>query len=744
MDKNPVLTISFKFLLILINYSETPNVQNSFFNSTLYQMKPYILLILSYLIIGISLNTSYGQSIQQPIKKEIPRTNNKLVLKTENSDTKVFVNPKGNLISKTVLKQASSLEKKANVETKRSASPSLALNKMPSPCTCISSSSCDGATYANQALAVADFNANSSNTGTGCFDLTSQAIPADDGLTYQFCYEYTHSSAESFFASNGVIWFNGVTTECTNTSIITSNVYIQGDCTTALDAQAVTTDNWAAYPATNGTTYEICYDVTANAVECTGGTISGVCTYVHPHTVVCNRYGGNIVEPNDINFCIEDGAMPLSTTGEVTDASFPDIGWGIWLLDDPNNVYGGAPAAGSPPPNQNPLDDANFLGLIFGPGTVFNLNSFADGATYYIAPFAYNSSNNTIDAVCSGLAPGYTVYMNPALTTNATLTDCDFNITFSGGYPSVNSNADYAWSYVTPSGTIVTGTGTPIAFTADEDGDYIFSLDNDGLGANSCSLPDFLTTTVAGCSCEADAGTFATLGGNVICFEDQFIISTSGDYAGSHEDGSALDEVANGGDNDFFNGVAYSVYTAAPTSTDLLSDPNFLGIIGSSPATSGGADGGIIITNTTAILTGVGLSPNTSYWFTTTYAFDLDNAGGIIVAVDLGGDGTNDCFDTNIADAEEVVFLEDITSTVNQTCGTGGADIDITLNGGMPAYDSSLYTITGDGPGGTVANGGTYTISGFAYSSTYSITVMDDNGCSIIITGQSIDLAFKK
>ncbi len=451
----------------------------------------------------------------------------------------------------------------------------------------------------------------------------------------------------------------------------------------------------------------------------------------------CTLSGGTITPPTTVNLCADDAPYVLSTTNEVTDATFPDVVWGLWVLNDPLGVSGVTP--GGLPADQNPIDDTNFLGVLAASGTSVTLTPDGSGITYYVAPFVADATTGSFDPTCTGLSGGYTIFMNPPLSFNAAQNNCDISIDLTGGFPSVDNTADYSWSYTTPSGNVVTGTGTPITLTGSEDGDYVFSITSDGLGAGQCSLTDFTTFTLAGCGCAANAGTFTTPNGVNICFGTDLSILSNGDYAGSFEDGSSNDDPANGGDGDMFNGVAYGIYNAPPSNGDVLNDPNLIGLFGASPPTAGGTEiaagfpAGTIINGTT-ILT------NTPYYVTTIYGFDMDNGGLITVAVDIGADGTNDCFDTNITDATEVVFLDEILSNATQVCGAaGGVEVTFTFGGGLPTFDNTTsYTITGDGPGGIVAAGGTYVIPNHPPSSTYTITVTDEAGCSSTFTGNTI------
>jgi hypothetical protein len=77
---------------------------------------------------------------------------------------------------------------------------------------------------------------------------------------------------------------------------------------------------------------------------------------------------------------------------------------------------------------------------------------------------------------------------------------------------------------------VVTGTGTPISFTAGVDGTYTFSITNDGSG---CDLLNFTNITVSACNCQANAGTFTTLTNRFVCFQDTFALVSDNNFSGS-------------------------------------------------------------------------------------------------------------------------------------------------------------------------------------------------------------------
>ncbi len=228
----------------------------------------------------------------------------------------------------------------------------------------------------------------------------------------------------------------------------------------------------------------------------------------------CTLSGGTIVAPTTVNLCADDAPYVLSTTNEVTNATFPDVVWGLWVLNDPFGLSGVPP--GGTPPDQNPGDDANFLGVLGVAGTSVTLTPDGSGITYYVAPFIANNTTGSFDPACTGLSAGYTIYMNPPLSFNATQNNCDVSVDLTGGFPSVDATADYSWSFTTPSGGTVMGTGTPITFTGAEDGNYVFSITSDGLGTGQCDLLNFTTLTLTGCTC-VNAPTAVASSTDVLC-----------------------------------------------------------------------------------------------------------------------------------------------------------------------------------------------------------------------------------
>jgi len=608
-----------------------------------------------------------------------------------------------------------------------------------SPCDCASNSSCDGATFPNQPAAVTALNTVTPNSSF-CYDLTTQMIPGGDGNTYQFCYLYTHTSTDPFFAFSGTSFFTGPNSNnCTSdpNTITLAAAYDVGACGAPLTILNVTSDGWGVYAATQGTTYELCLEVTGDQTSCATEDITDVCILAHPlPQPSCTLFGGNVGTPSNIDLCFGDIPYTLISNNSITSPATPDVVWAVWVLDDPLGTGTNGTPGGPIPPDQDPLNDPNFDGFLPNAGTVVSTNLFYEGATLYIAPMVADLASQTYDPLCTGLAPGYTIYMNPELDFSTATSNCSATITLLGGHPSVNAAADYTWEVVAPSGTITTGLGSPIVYNATEDGDHIVSLINDGLANNYCGLPNFDTISVYGCNCMADAGLFTTPAGTTICNGDDFTLLSDGSFSGSYEDGGANDQAPNG-DGDFFNGVLIGVYSSPPTVEYAINDPNLLFTTTAIPTTPGGPVIPYILNNNSTALATNGLLTNTTYYFTTVYSFDNDNA---IYGIDTDNDGIIDCSDVNITAAVPVVFLDSIVATVNQSCNLNGTvDISFTISGGLPAFDpTEQFTITGDGPGGMISNNGVYTIPNHPPNSTFSINVTDTNSCVSTFGGTSL------
>jgi len=566
---------------------------------------------------------------------------------------------------------------------------------------------------------------------------------------YVFYGEYINPNDQYSFiwcdnAGTGTFEYNVI--DYANGNIMASGTFdhaAEGDCITVNIGTPTGTTNYtgdgiitdvgdgrAVFDPTslNPGTYNITYSWNDDNGDCMGQQTKSIvvtCTG-------CAVSGGEIVGDNMIDICADDTSVTLATTNEVTAPDLPAVLWGLWILDDPLNMT--PIPAGPIPPDALPFTHANYVGIleepngivIAGPSVIIPPDG--TGITYYVAPLigtiSPDGNNGLIDTQCSGLNPqeGYTIYMNPPINVSTNSTNCSFTADISGGYPCVDPTADYSWEYTTPDGSVVTGTGPNIDISANMDVCYTISVTDDDIGCGLSITPPFCSM---GCECSADAGTF-TNNGEILCIGDMFTMTSNGDYMGSHENGSPSDVVGANSDGDSFNGVGYALFSDTPTGQTIIpgagQDLNFIGLLGTSPAITGGPaqNAGFSVGD---LIDDVPIQVNTTYYVTTVYSFDVDDN---IYAVGL--DGSPNCFDSNPDQAVPVTFIDSIQTTITQSCNVNGtADISIEITGGLPGFDNTnVYTITSTaGPAGTVPANGTYTISGHPLGELFTVVIGD-------------------
>jgi gliding motility-associated-like protein len=174
--------------------------------------------------------------------------------------------------------------------------------------------------------------------------------------------------------------------------------------------------------------------------------------------------------------------------------------------------------------------------------------------------------------------------------------------------------------------------------------------------------------------------------------------------------------------------MTYGLFDAPPLNVNPLTNANFLGVVSSDPPTKGAAPQGAGLVNTTG--------GNTVYYLAPVYLFDASNdssANNLIVALDLDGDGTADCFHVNSAASVQIVFLDSITvNTPVIACNTANGSFDVTVSasGGKPAFDGSSFTFQIGNQSGQAANNATYTFTNVASTTgEFTLTVFDEAGC---------------
>jgi len=252
----------------------------------------------------------------------------------------------------------------------------------------------------------------------------------------------------------------------------------------------------------------------------------------------------------------------------------------------------------------------------------------------------------------------------------------------------------------------------------------VFSADSDCISAIPYTAPI--------CTCEAEIGTFSTSDDNVtntdyvLCFGDSFNYQSNGDYT----------PPADIADGDPYNpGIGFLIYSCPPTpGVEPINDLCFEGLV---------TDGtGALLFNDLNDLGWINAYPAGTFANNTIYYVPItmyDIAGNIYSNVILPNPS---CYD--LGPTVVVQYLPEIKFLDVEDCQAGS--IAATINGGLPEIEGSNFTAV---PGSliplnasfdntTAANGGTITINGLTNGQNYSYNVMDDNGCSIVVSGTFI------
>jgi gliding motility-associated-like protein len=232
------------------------------------------------------------------------------------------------------------------------------------------------------------------------------------------------------------------------------------------------------------------------------------------------------------------------------------------------------------------------------------------------------------------------------------------------------------------------------------------------------------------CACNADLGTFnATITGTstnnyVLCFGDQIDINSNNDWTGPGEMFNPPGPV-------YDPGVSWLMYSCPPTVgvlpdpfNTVPSDPCFLGLISDFNLSDINDLGWI-----NAFPAGT-FTDNTIYWVPITMYSITDGTYSYV-------NGTMPCYELGAPFA--VQYLPDYTFSITEDCATQSATI--TVNGGLPAIDGSLFSasnllpVTASFANTTCGDGGTITVTGLNGGDMYSFTVTDGNGCPYTIAG---------
>jgi gliding motility-associated-like protein len=513
---------------------------------------------------------------------------------------------------------------------------------------------------------------------------------------------------------------------CPGGAACTGSCYSNGAVDCSYDPQATETVNIPSAQA--GQVYVLLITNFSNSpttitAQKTGGTATTNCAIIEPG---CAANAGNVQGNKNIDLCADDNAVTLSTTGFTSDSLSPRdvLRWGVWLRTDPNSVIN--PQNPGPIPNDdNPFDDANFVGFLAQKGASITFSPTADGVTYFVAPLWVDSVTNTKDS-CTGLNPtqGYTIYNNPPLTFTQNILGCDVNITLGGGHPSVNPSANYSWSYIDPQGNTVTGTGSSITFSATINGTYTYSITNDG---KNCDLPGFLTA-FAGCDCPPNSDLGLTL-------VNKTDVSCIGDTDGSIEVQGSLGLPGyqyniNGGtfqNSGIFTGLAPGSYTVGVLDqngcnfslTVVVGEPPVLSLNVNQTkdvSCAGGSDGEITV---------LGSGGNGGYTYSIN-GVNFQNAnnftGLAINTYTITVRDNKGCTATTDATLSEPSIVTAIFNTTPPACvGFSNATVEVIAAGGTPGYQ---YQFSRNGDINATGLDSNYA------AGNYTFTVYDANNCA--------------
>lgn len=206
----------------------------------------------------------------------------------------------------------------------------------------------------------------------------------------------------------------------------------------------------------------------------------------------------------------------------------------------------------------------------------------------------------------------------------------------------------------------------------------------------------------------------------VLCYGDTIAVESNDDYVLYN---LSFNQV----------GLGYSVYGCNPTFGDPAIDPCWTGYYLTSEDFSDiNLDDAnyqhfysFLIANA---VPGFAVPSNNTVYFAP-ITLDLVGANG----VNHNNEGLG-CYDEG--DVFSIVYLDEITSTVNENCNNGNAIVTIDISGGYPEQFGTpfQYTVTSTGAGTMVqsgTNGEILTFTNFNQGDIISVDIIDDNnGCT--------------
>ena len=232
------------------------------------------------------------------------------------------------------------------------------------------------------------------------------------------------------------------------------------------------------------------------------------------------------------------------------------------------------------------------------------------------------------------------------------------------------------------------------------------------------------------CACAAEIGTFTpnligvSQNNYVLCFNDEFTLTATGGFV-------PPGEAVNPPGPPYSPNIGYLVYTCIPTigldpsnGEDVSDDPCLLGVIGSG--------------TTFSSLNDLGIPP---------YAGGVNNTL-YYVPITLYSDATTPLIytyvNTNIScyelgDVYTVQYLPEVITNAVPNCLDGS--VTVTVAGGLPAVDGSLFTasnlqpLTASFVNTTANNAADIVINGLQNGDMWSFDIEDENGCPHTVSG---------
>ena len=233
------------------------------------------------------------------------------------------------------------------------------------------------------------------------------------------------------------------------------------------------------------------------------------------------------------------------------------------------------------------------------------------------------------------------------------------------------------------------------------------------------------------CACSADIGTFSTnitgasTNNYVLCYGDGIDLSTNNDWTGPGE-------MFNPPGPPYNPGVTWLIYSCPPTvgvtptaGVNITSDPCYIGVATDNDINDMNNGGSWFDAFPAGTFTN-----NTVYFVPLTF---YDQNGLTYSYVN----GTIPCYE--MGPYYDVQYLPQFTSSFTEDCMTGTADI--TVNGGLPAVDGSVFTgsnllpATASFVNNTAPDGGTFQIQGLQGGDMWSFDITDGNGCPYTVSG---------